>query len=169
MLFEGQVPGYTRLVAHCVREIRNRLPAAISGATAGGRVDYKNRLDTIASAWQKAGIPDLIEQVVDRLKARRWCIFQRLSLHIVREFGAQAPDLVSEWLRDPARFDVPSTRREYSLLAQKFFGSLGYGDKEAILKWIDTGLAFDSIKSRLSSFLGREVSDDEVLTGSVVC
>ena len=60
LLFDYSVPGYTRFVAHSVREIRNRLPDAISGTTTSNRLDYKSLLDGIADGWDKAGLADLI-------------------------------------------------------------------------------------------------------------
>jgi hypothetical protein len=64
-LYEGAIllltlahpPGYTRFVAHAVREIKNRLPDAIFGTTSGGRLDYTNRLENVAKDWKEAGFP----------------------------------------------------------------------------------------------------------------
>lgn len=50
-------PGRVRFIAHAVREIRNRLPDAISGPKGGTNLQYKNRLDYITKKWQKAGFP----------------------------------------------------------------------------------------------------------------
>jgi len=62
-LYEGAVelvfvrtpPGWTRFVCHAVREIRNRLPDAITGPVEGGTVQYTNRLDRVSSLWQRVG------------------------------------------------------------------------------------------------------------------
>jgi hypothetical protein len=48
LLYSYPIPGHVRFVAHAVREIRNRLPDAISGPTKRQRLDYTNRLDDIA-------------------------------------------------------------------------------------------------------------------------
>jgi hypothetical protein len=56
LLFERAVPGWTRYVAHAVREIRNRLPDAISG-TKTRRLDYITELDQIAEVWKACGPP----------------------------------------------------------------------------------------------------------------
>ncbi len=55
MIFGSEFPGRTRFVAHAVREIRNRLPDAITGPRKGGTAQYINRLDDIAKHWRKAG------------------------------------------------------------------------------------------------------------------
>lgn len=60
-LYEGAVrlaygmalPGRVRFISHAVREIRNRLPEAISGIKSGIRLDYKSRMDMIGKAWNK--------------------------------------------------------------------------------------------------------------------
>jgi len=57
ILSQERFPGRVRFVAHAVREIRNRLPEVIAGPKAGGTLQYKNRLDDIASAWKKARLP----------------------------------------------------------------------------------------------------------------
>jgi len=56
LLFGPPVPGYTRFVSHAVREIRNRLPGAITGVESAGRVEYKGRLDEIGAEWKRAGM-----------------------------------------------------------------------------------------------------------------
>jgi hypothetical protein len=55
LVYDNALPGRVRFVCHAVREIRNRLPDVLSGATQGGQLQYKNRLDDIVKAWQRAG------------------------------------------------------------------------------------------------------------------
>jgi hypothetical protein len=55
LLFDAPIPGYTRFVAHGVREIRNRLPDITSGTKSGGYLDYKTRFDALVVVWKKAG------------------------------------------------------------------------------------------------------------------
>jgi hypothetical protein len=55
LLFDHPVPGYTRFVAHAVRETRNRLPDATSGPKAGIYLNYKSRVDEVVILWKKAG------------------------------------------------------------------------------------------------------------------
>jgi hypothetical protein len=56
LLFVSPVPGRVRMVAHAVREIRNRLPDVISGPMAKSRLDYTTRLDKIACQWEVKGL-----------------------------------------------------------------------------------------------------------------
>jgi hypothetical protein len=55
MVYGAPLPGRIRFVSHAVREIRNRLPDAISGIKGSGTIQYKNRMDDIALNWRKAG------------------------------------------------------------------------------------------------------------------
>lgn len=55
ILFELRPPGYTRFVAHAVREIGNGLPFVIFGIRSSSRLDYTNLLDWIAEQWKRAG------------------------------------------------------------------------------------------------------------------
>ena len=57
LLFELRLPGYSRFVAHAVREIGNGLPSAISGSTSRKQLPYKDRLDVIVEKWEKFGFP----------------------------------------------------------------------------------------------------------------
>jgi len=54
LLFHRPVPGFSRFVSHAVREIRDRLPQEISGLEAVGRLDYKSRMDELATLWKRA-------------------------------------------------------------------------------------------------------------------
>ncbi len=57
LMFNTPVPGKICLVSHAVREIRNRLPEAISGIKGEGRLDYPSRLDEISALWRETGLP----------------------------------------------------------------------------------------------------------------
>jgi hypothetical protein len=57
MLYVQTVAGFTRFVAHAVRDIRNRLPDAVAGPKGGRRFDWKNRLDRLEDLWSNAGLP----------------------------------------------------------------------------------------------------------------
>ncbi len=43
LLFENRLAGYTRFVGHAVREIRNRLPDAVSESQSAKQPSYKTR------------------------------------------------------------------------------------------------------------------------------
>jgi hypothetical protein len=56
ILFDPAFPGRLRFVAHAVREIRNRVPDAITGTTPK-RVEYINNCDRMLALWRRAGLP----------------------------------------------------------------------------------------------------------------
>ena len=56
MLYIDTFPGRTRLVSHCVREIRNRLPDIIVGTvTKKSKFNLNNQLEDLMKDWLKAG------------------------------------------------------------------------------------------------------------------
>lgn len=55
MLFKNSMPGRVRFIAHAVREIGNRLPDVIAGSKGASRFEWKQQLDALTDAWQKAG------------------------------------------------------------------------------------------------------------------
>lgn len=56
LMYATPLPGRIRFVSHAVREIRNRLPDAVSGVKSSGTLQYKNRVGEIARKWRKAGL-----------------------------------------------------------------------------------------------------------------
>ncbi len=52
LLEQQPLPGRTRVIAHCVREIANALPAILAGVERT-RLEYDKRLDEIALAWDR--------------------------------------------------------------------------------------------------------------------
>ena len=57
MLYQSALPARTRLIAHAVREIGNRLPFYIVGEETGTRLDYAQRVADIVSAFERDGLP----------------------------------------------------------------------------------------------------------------
>ncbi len=57
LLFSPPLPGWTRFVAHAVREIANALPRVVAGLNSQ-QVQYPSLLDDIVSGpWTKSGLP----------------------------------------------------------------------------------------------------------------
>lgn len=53
-VLNNETPGWTRFVAHAIREIVNRLPSAICGEEmVKGNLQYPQRLDILADQWEK--------------------------------------------------------------------------------------------------------------------
>jgi hypothetical protein len=59
-LVSRTVPGRVRLVAHAVREIRNRLPDALAPEKEPERLDYRKRCEAIRNVWQRLDSIELL-------------------------------------------------------------------------------------------------------------
>ena len=70
--------------------------------------------------------PEIIPELVQNLEGRRWKIFHRITLHLLRRFPEDARDLLADRLTARILFDDAevSIRHEYSLLMEKCFASL---------------------------------------------
>ena len=56
VMLQNRPPGHVRLIAHSVREVRNRLPGYVSKVESGGPLSYKGRIDDIVKIWRRAGL-----------------------------------------------------------------------------------------------------------------
>jgi hypothetical protein len=56
LMLQNRPPAHVRLIAHSVREIRNRLPDYVSKVKSGGRLDYTGRIDNINRIWMRVGL-----------------------------------------------------------------------------------------------------------------
>jgi hypothetical protein len=102
-----------------------------------------------------------VEQVIQALEKRRWQVFHRIALHVLRVFADRAPGLVAERLTMPDSFDHTGIRREYNLLGGEWFGRLGKTDQEKILHWIDFGPNLEFYRERWGAFTGQPVTDED--------
>ena len=66
-LLSTRTPGWTRFVAHAMREMVNRLPPAICGEELSkGRLEYQQRVEALAVQWEAPGAsPGLLEAEID--------------------------------------------------------------------------------------------------------
>ena len=70
---------------------------------------------------------------------RKWKVFERIVLHIIRERPDTVRDLIREELLKPANFEDTGISHEYRLLLKKMFGTLDLSDQQIILGWIEAG------------------------------
>lgn len=105
----------------------------------------KTLRDTLTSAVVEAveqiarDQSSLVPQIVERLEARRWHIFRRIALHVLRVWPETGPELIKARLSDPEMFHDPHFHHEYLLLARDQFEELNAGRQAAIVGWIDEG------------------------------
>lgn len=91
-----------------------------------------------AAQWASAE-PTCLRDIVALYDSKPWCIFERLSYHLLARFPDKAMDLVAQRLTDRTRFDVFETRYEYERLQEACFAQLSGADRAKVLGWIDKG------------------------------
>jgi hypothetical protein len=95
---------------------------------------------TVAAAEQIArSYPETVPELVAALEARRWNVFRRIALHLLRVRSASAREMVRQRLTTRALFQDPHFHHEYLLLARDHFGSLPPGEQARILGWVEEG------------------------------
>lgn len=104
-----------------------------------------------------------VRSLVETQERRGWRIFDRLALHLLWRFPEAAPDLVAERLTDRGRFDDPSSRHEYALLARRCFETLDPAEKQTILGWIDAGPDLGPLRERRKLSGGQPPTEEEEL------
>ncbi len=102
-----------------------------------------------------------VGSLVRLFEARRWPIFRRLALYLLRCFPDAAPQLVVERLTDRSWFDAPELHHEYVLLARDFFDRLQDKEQETILGWIAEGPDLEAWKGQREQNTGQRPSDQE--------
>lgn len=105
---------------------------------------------------------DKIGRIVNELEARRWSVFRRISLHLVRRFQDVVPTLVADRLMDPELLDNYLVRHEYYLLAKECFGKLSPELQGRILNFIGDGLRDEEIQERWIQQNGDQASSEQV-------
>lgn len=108
--------------------------------------------------------PTQLPALVEKLENRRYEIFYRFALDLLRQFPDGAESLIAARLRERHLFDARGTLREYQLLAIEWFGKLQAKDQQEILTWIEAGPGDDEAYKRWHKELsGHEPSDEEIV------
>ena len=89
-----------------------------------------------------------IEEVVDAFEQRRWKVFRRIALHVLRVFADQALPLIAARLTDRNLFDDVGAPHEYFLLMRSCFSRLAKEDQATILGWIEAGPDIERFKEQ---------------------
>jgi len=103
-----------------------------------------------------------LKEVINLLESRRWKVFQRIALHLLRIFYEQAKDLIAERLTDRKLFEDADIQHEYVLLLHENFSALSEEEKRTILRWIEDGPDIDGFKKRVQEINNREPSGEEI-------
>lgn len=102
-----------------------------------------------------------LPEVIGFLESRRWLVFKRLVLHLLKLFPENADDLIVERLTNKDNFDERELWHEYIVLAREYFPSLEAGQQNIILGWTDEAPDVETIKKNRKHWDGRVLSDEE--------
>lgn len=104
----------------------------------------------------------IVEEVMNALEQRRWKVFRRVALHVLRVFPDHADALAAERLTDRALFDDVGLQHEYVLLLRDRFPRLLQTAQSTILRWIENGPDVDRWKKWRESQTGGEPTEEEI-------
>lgn len=93
-----------------------------------------------------ASQPQRVREVIEVLEARKWKVFSRVALHVMRLHPESVLDVITERLTDRDRFE--DAVHEYRLLLQAMWTRIGLEAQNTILGWIDGGPADIEERSR---------------------
>jgi len=100
-----------------------------------------------------------LPEVVKELECRRWHIFHRIALHLLRIFPTTSPELVAQRLTDRIRFDKIELQHEYALLVEDCFGRLSSEEQDKVLGWIEVGPDLERFKVDTEGKTQEEIED----------
>jgi len=104
-----------------------------------------------------------ISELVRNLETRRWKIFHRIALHLLRQFPDAEPDLITARLTNYKLFDDHGMRHEYALLIGECFAVIPRDRQPIILGWIDKGPDLAKFKRTREQWTGKQITDkDEI-------
>jgi hypothetical protein len=107
--------------------------------------------------------PAQLPAVVEKLAKRRYEIFHRIALDLLRRYPDTGVSLIAARLTDRCLFDARGTQHEYELLAVEWFGKLKLEDQLEILSWIEAGPGDDdTYKQWHKEWSGQEPSVEEI-------
>lgn len=80
-----------------------------------------------------------LDEILKTLAARKWLVFQRIAIHLVRSFaGTQSPHLIA-FCTNKNLFDEVTVRHEYTLLLQERIMDIPTESIDVVFNWIKDG------------------------------
>jgi hypothetical protein len=107
--------------------------------------------------------PESVPELVRQLESRRWLIFRRVALHLLRRYPDAATGLVEERFTNRALFDDSRFRHEYVLLVADVFSSVSEAARQTFLDWINQGPDLEAFRTRHREATGREATEEEAV------
>jgi hypothetical protein len=105
--------------------------------------------------------PSQVATLVGILESRRWLIFKRMALHLIRFSPTHVASLITSHLMNRSTFDERGLWEEYIALAGEQFNNLSQQQQEQILGWIDEWPTPDLVKEQREKWDGVLLSDEE--------
>ena len=131
--------------------------------------NYRHGIPTVLVSAVRDAAEDLarrdsssVPSLVTSLEARRWHVFHRIVLHLLRIFPDAALEQVARLLTDRTVFDEPAYRHEYSLLARDRFRHLTPSRQKQMLGWIEEGPDAERYVERARRASGEEPASEQV-------
>lgn len=106
--------------------------------------------------------PRALHRIVAALEMRRWKLFQRIALHLLRAHPEAGHDLVVERLTNRDLYDDRTLHHEFYLLLEASFSNLSPVEQAPILGWIDTDCDQEAARETLEKSLSRTPTGNEV-------
>jgi hypothetical protein len=103
-----------------------------------------------------------VQNLVSRLENRRWHVFQRLALHLLRLFPDPAFPMIVNRLTNRELFDSTTLRHEYVLLLRSQFAKLRPEEQAKILDWIEKGPNTERFLQNQTELGEKEPSEEEI-------
>jgi hypothetical protein len=105
--------------------------------------------------------PSQVSAIIQILEGRRWLVFKRISLHVLKISPHQAKRLIVERILDKANFDERGLWHEYIGLVHNHFDDLTPEQQAQLLNWIETERTPESVKATHERWDGTVLSDEE--------
>jgi hypothetical protein len=98
---------------------------------------------------------DGLSHAVALLEARKWDVFRRIALHLIRVTAESGNSIANDWMTRQAFFDETNLWHEYALLLKDRFGDLPLESQATVLRWIEAGPDLQAYE-KLWQTLGRD-------------
>jgi len=99
--------------------------------------------------------------IIQILAARKWLVFQRLALHLVRKFSLVGSPEIAANFADRALFDEIGVRHEYTFLLRERISELSGGVVDTVFRWIEAGPDLERWKKREEEWSGKRPTDED--------
>lgn len=105
---------------------------------------------------------EAMKEVLHILRAHEYPIFQRIELHLLKEFAESNVEEISSWFSKIEYFSNSTIHHEFYLLLENAFGMVSGAVQKIYLDWISSGPDVEHYKEVFKNETGREPSDEQL-------